>query len=167
MNIDKDINEALEEVKLHKEGKLELQTYEEFEKEMNIDKEIENNIKKENRIKNIIARAKEINDKTKGQSAESIQGSLAIDVLILGKELEKYKRLAEANLKDAEDYKQNMCEHRCLVKQHYEEELETWKKIAEKLAEQNVKSREYYCVFDTFTKEDFIDWARNEVSNGK
>ena len=39
MNIDKDINEALEEVKLHKEGKIELQSYEDFEKEINIDKD--------------------------------------------------------------------------------------------------------------------------------
>lgn len=54
------------------------------------------------------------------------------DNVSLKSELEKYKRLAEANLKDAEDYKQNMCEHRCLVKSHYEEKIETYKKIAER-----------------------------------
>lgn len=42
-----------------------------------------------------------------------------------------------------------------------------WKKIAEKLAEQNVKACEYYySEFDNFTKEDFIYWARNEVEKG-
>lgn len=46
-------------------------------------------------------------------------------------------------------------------------ELETYKKIAEKLAEQNVKACEYYySEFDNFTKEDFIYWARKEVEKG-
>lgn len=37
------------------------------------------------------------------------------------KENEKYKRLAEMNLKNAEEFKENMCEHRCLLKNENEE----------------------------------------------
>lgn len=37
------------------------------------------------------------------------------------KENEKYKRLAEMNLKNAEEFKNNMCEHRCLLKSENEE----------------------------------------------
>lgn len=39
----------------------------------------------------------------------------------LQKENEKYKRLAEMNLKNAEEFKDNMCEHRCLLKSENEE----------------------------------------------
>ena len=39
----------------------------------------------------------------------------------LQKENEKYKRLAEINLKNAEEFKDNMCEHRCLLKSENEE----------------------------------------------
>lgn len=82
-------------------------------------------------------------------------------------ELEKYKRLAEANLKDSEEFEKNMCEHRCPMKSHYEEELETqinnthilqsqldvanaekieWKKIAEMLAYELCECDfEYHC----------------------
>ncbi len=37
------------------------------------------------------------------------------------KENEKYKRLAEMNLKNAEEFKENMCDHRCLLKSENEE----------------------------------------------
>lgn len=37
------------------------------------------------------------------------------------KENEKYKRLSEMNLKDAEEFKDNMCEHRCLLKSENKE----------------------------------------------
>lgn len=37
------------------------------------------------------------------------------------KENEKYKRLAKINLKNAEEFKNNMCEHRCLLKSENEE----------------------------------------------
>lgn len=37
------------------------------------------------------------------------------------KENEKYKRLNEMNLKNAEEFKNNMCEHRCLLKSENEE----------------------------------------------
>lgn len=39
----------------------------------------------------------------------------------LQKENEKYKRLSEINLKNAEEFKDNMCEHRCLLKSENEE----------------------------------------------
>ena len=39
----------------------------------------------------------------------------------LQKENEKYKRLSEMNLKNAEEFKDNMCEHRCLLKSENEE----------------------------------------------
>lgn len=36
-------------------------------------------------------------------------------------QLEQYKRLAEMNLKDAEEFKNNMCEHRCILYNEKEE----------------------------------------------
>ena len=36
-------------------------------------------------------------------------------------ELEQYKRLAEMNLKDAEEFQNNMCEHRCILYNEIEE----------------------------------------------
>ena len=36
-------------------------------------------------------------------------------------ELERYKRLAEVNLKDSEEFKNNMCEHRCILKSELQE----------------------------------------------
>ena len=37
------------------------------------------------------------------------------------KENEKYKRLTKMNLKNAEEFKDNMCDHRCLLKSENEE----------------------------------------------
>lgn len=37
------------------------------------------------------------------------------------KEIEKYKRIAEMNLKDGEEFKNEMCEHRCILKSDLEE----------------------------------------------
>lgn len=39
----------------------------------------------------------------------------------LQRENEKYKRLSEMNLKNAEEFKNNMCEHRCVLKSELEE----------------------------------------------
>lgn len=36
-------------------------------------------------------------------------------------QLEQYKRLAEMNLKDAEEFQNNMCEHRCILYNEKEE----------------------------------------------
>lgn len=73
-------------------------------------------------------------------------------------------------LKSLKSYREDY-NHRCQLAidrakeiEKLNSELETYKKIAEKLAEQNVKACEYYySEFDNFTKEDFIYWARNEV----
>lgn len=46
---------------------------------------------------------------------------LEFEVEKLQKENEKYKRLSEMNLKNAEEFKNNMCEHRCLLKSENEE----------------------------------------------
>ena len=45
---------------------------------------------------------------------------LSTEVNSSKKEYEKYKRLAEINLKNAEEFKNNMCEHRCLLKSENE-----------------------------------------------
>ena len=46
---------------------------------------------------------------------------LEFEIEKLQKENEKYKRLSEMNLKNAEEFKNNMCEHRCLLKSENEE----------------------------------------------
>ena len=43
----------------------------------------------------------------------------AIEIVL--RKLESYKRLAEANLKDSEEFKNNMCEHRCILKSELQE----------------------------------------------
>ncbi len=43
----------------------------------------------------------------------------AIEVVLQA--LERYKRLAEANLKDSEEFKNNMCKHRCILKSELQE----------------------------------------------
>ena len=96
-------------------------------------------------------------------------------------ELERYKRIANMNLKDSEEFNKNMCEHRCPIKSDYEEvkqELETYKKIAEKLADRIALTNELYWFQDGFQCDIFdcvckdvnkdctqciIDWARKEV----
>lgn len=55
----------------------------------------------------------------------------------LQKENEKYKRLAEINLKSAEEFKNNMCEHRCLLKNE-NEELKSKNKTLEELLQGNL-----------------------------
>jgi hypothetical protein len=66
------------------------------------------------------------------------------EILDLRKELEKYKKAYEL-----ETYE----------RQKFIEELETWKKIAEKLAELCVCG----CEPRLYEKEGLIDWARKEV----
>lgn len=53
------------------------------------------------------------------------------------KEYEKYKRLAEMNLKSAEEFKNNMCEHRCLLKSENEILQKENKELKEYLTTQN------------------------------
>ncbi len=61
----------------------------------------------------------------------------------LQKENEKYKRIAEMNLKNAEEFKDNMCEHRCLLKSENEE-------LKEKIREHTLLISPYY------VKQNFI-----------
>jgi len=53
------------------------------------------------------------------------------------KENEKYKRLAEMNLKSAEEFKNNMCEHRCLLKNENKEQKELIEKMKKYLLKEN------------------------------
>ena len=61
------------------------------------------------------------------------------DLEIVLQALERYKRLAEENLKDNEEFKNNMCEHRCILKSELQEIQENSipkKKIEDKTKEQ-------------------------------
>lgn len=58
------------------------------------------------------------------------------------KEIEHYKRLAEMNLKDSEEFKENMCEHRCILNNQImelTEELNNLKEIEKSHQEENGK----------------------------
>lgn len=60
------------------------------------------------------------------------------------KELEHYKRLAEMNLKDSEEFKENMCEHRCILNNQImelTEELNNLKEIEKTHQKENGKLR--------------------------
>lgn len=60
------------------------------------------------------------------------------------KEIEHYKRLAEMNLKDSEEFKENMCEHRCILNNQImelTEELNNLKEIEKSHQEENGKLR--------------------------
>lgn len=51
------------------------------------------------------------------------------------KETEKYKRIAKMNLKDGEEFKNEMCEHRCILKSELEENYISKELIREKIKE--------------------------------
>lgn len=53
------------------------------------------------------------------------------------KENKKYKELAEMNLKNAEEFKNNMCEHRCLLKSENKEQKELIEKMKIFLLKEN------------------------------
>lgn len=67
------------------------------------------------------------------------------------KELETYKRIANMKLDDREEIINNLCEHRCPIKSDYEEKLETYKKIAEKLA------------YEILLKIPFVDMSEENI----
>lgn len=75
---------------------------------------------------------------------------LEFEVEKLQKENEKYKRLAKINLKNAEEFKDNMCEHRCLLKSENEELKEDFKYVLN----QTLKA---------FKKNWCIDWNFTEI----
>ena len=68
----------------------------------------------------------------------------------LQKENEKYKRLAKINLENAEEFKDNMCEHRCLLKSENEELKEDLKYVLNQ-------------TLGAFEKNWCIDWNFTEI----
>ena len=61
-----------------------------------------------------------VDDQERDEYVKSIQ--MVLDLLEKkNKELEMYKRIAEMNLKDGEEFKKEMCEHRCILKSDLEE----------------------------------------------
>ena len=68
----------------------------------------------------------------------------------LQKENEKYKRLAKINLKNAEEFKDNMCEYRCLLKSKNEELKEDLKYVLNQ-------------TLGAFEKNWCIDWNFTEI----
>ena len=72
------------------------------------------------------------------------------------KELEMYKRISEMNLKDGEEFKNEMCNHRCVLKSDLEENYISKDKIRKNIKELN-DNRPYLSKFD--------DWKEKEYTN--
>ena len=72
------------------------------------------------------------------------------------KELEMYKRIAEMDLKDGEEFKNEMCNHRCVLKSDLEENYISKDKIRKNIKELN-DNRPYLSKFD--------DWKEKEYTN--
>ena len=72
------------------------------------------------------------------------------------KELEMYKRISEMNLKDGEEFKNEMCNHRCVLKSNLEENYISKDKIRKNIKELN-DNRPYLSKFD--------DWKEKEYTN--
>lgn len=107
------------------------------------------------------------------------------------KELERYKRLAEMNLKDSEEFKENMCEHRCILnnqimelteelnnlkeieKAHQEEneklrvELTKQQKIINQMAEDRMSPQGCRTLYNVFNKQDVIDFYKKFVEESE
>ena len=73
------------------------------------------------------------------------------DLEIALQELEKYKRLAEINLKDSEEFKNNICEHRCVLKSELQELEEN--SIPKKRVEDEIKELELELELRHFKRE--------------
>lgn len=73
-----------------------------------------------------------------------------IELENLQNENEKYKRLAKINLENAEEFKDNMCEHRCLLKSENEELKEDLKYVLNQ-------------TLGAFEKNWCIDWNFTEI----
>lgn len=78
-------------------------------------------------------------------------------------ELEQYKRLAEMNLKDAEEFQENMCEHRCILYNEIEE-------LKTELFEEKEKNKEYekqldldYVEKNFISKDRIMELLENEI----
>lgn len=59
------------------------------------------------------------------------------------KEIERYKRIAEMNLKDGEEFKNEMCEHRCILKSEMKENYISKEAIRNKIEELQEELKSY------------------------
>jgi|GEM_PF-5831742 hypothetical protein len=71
-----------------------------------------------------------------------IENGRFVDLKQIYQENKKYKRLAEMNLKSAEEFKNNICEHRCLLKSENKEQKELIERMKRFLLKEN-KMRDY------------------------
>ena len=71
-----------------------------------------------------------------------IEDGKFVDLKQIYQENEKYKRLAEMNLKSAEEFKNNICKHRCLLKSENKEQKELIERMKRFLLKEN-KMRDY------------------------
>ena len=72
------------------------------------------------------------------------------------KELEMYKRIAEMDLKEGEEFENEMCKHRCILKSDLEENYISKDRIRKNIKELN-DNRPYLSKFD--------DWKEKEYTN--
>lgn len=73
-------------------------------------------------------------------------------------ELDKYKRLAEANLKDSQEFQDNMCNHRCIKNNEVlelKEEIEKKDKVIDLMVEQ--MSKRPLMIFQGNDKENSVE----------
>lgn len=90
----------------------------------------------EEMIENANIENMDMNDCFGGEHIEAIEHILPDYKRVL-KENEEYKRIAEINLKNAEEFKNNMCEHRCLLKSENKEQKELIEKMKKYLLKEN------------------------------
>lgn len=108
---------------------------------------LEEAIERVNQIKNYEYRKVEKGYRGHKIYAEAIETAL--------QELERYKRLAEANLKDSEEFQNNLCEHRCILKSELQELQEN--SIPKKKIEKLIK--DYKEARDNYNKNEDADWG--------
>lgn len=96
-----------------------------------------------------------VDDEERDEYVKSIQ--MVLDLLEKkNKELEMYKRIVEMNLKDGEEFKNEMCKHRCILKSDLEENYISKDRIRKNIKELN-DNRPYLSKFD--------DWKEKEYTN--
>ena len=93
-----------------------------------------------------------VDDEERDEYVKSIQ--MVLDLLEKkNKELEMYKRIAEMDLKDGEEFKNEMCNHRCVLKSDLEENYISKDKIREK-----IKELERYIYTGKNAPQDFLQY---------
>ena len=139
-----DLEEALKEVELHQKGKLNLGTWEDFKKELNLDED----------IKIIEKFIKEVQE----EYSETLVDGKVYRIENFPIEFKPTKELAKSIENVLSELEENRKTLKCTQDSWYKDtqELEKYKKIAEKLAEEldklTVESKEWY-----------LGWARKEV----